>query len=235
MPANDINDLRRQVEALLSRADAGDLQELARQLGSFTVGGFAGTGSGFGLARQRPRLHHDRRDEPATYRVRVDLDHAHPPIWRRLEVRSDLTLGSIHEILQDAYDWTDSHLHRFSMGSKAFDRNAEFFLCDWDVEEGEEGIPETEITLDQTLADPGDVLHYVYDYGDDWELTIRLEAVLPLGPNPARCVGGRRASPPEDSGGHSDAEDLGGALPAPAAFDMHGLNERLDFRFRSTT
>lgn len=37
-----------------------------------------------------------------TYRVRVDLDGAKTPIWRRLELRSDLRLDQLHPVLQTA-------------------------------------------------------------------------------------------------------------------------------------
>ncbi len=33
--------------------------------------------------------------------------------------------------------------------------------------------------LDEILHEPGDVLHYLFDYGDSWELTLRLEGVRP--------------------------------------------------------
>jgi hypothetical protein len=71
------------------------------------------------------------------------------------------------------------------------------------VEEGEEGVAEHEVRLDEVLADVGDTLFYVYDFGDDWQHTMRLEAVLPRDePAPrAICTAGRRPGPPEDCGG----------------------------------
>jgi hypothetical protein len=219
----DADNVRRQFDALTSGADLGDLHKLAEQM-SLIVGGDP---------TQRisnPHLRHPRRDEPVIFRVRVDLDDAHPPIWRRLDMRSDLTLDAVHQVLQTAYDWTDSHLHRFSIGGDTFDMSAEWFLCRYDVEEGEdEGTPTTDVTLDETLAEPGDVLHYVYDYGDHWDLTIRLEELLPLADaaQQASCVDGRRAAPPDDCGSLRDADDLAEILDDPAAFDIEELNALL--------
>ena len=223
MPAGDDDDLLRQFDALISGTDLGDLRTLADQMSVVSGGGFA-------KRTNNPHLRHPKRDEPAIFRVRVDLNDAHPPIWRRLDLRSDLTLAAVHQVLQAAYDWTDSHLHRFSIGGDTFDMGAEWFLCEYDVEEGEdEGTPDAEVTLDETLVEPGDVLHYVYDYGDNWDLTIRLEEVLPLTDDApqARCVDGARAAPPDDCGGLRDAEDLTEIVDAPAAFDIAELNERL--------
>ena len=63
------------------------------------------------------------------------------------------TLAAVHQVLQAAYDWTDSHLHRFSIGGDTFDMAAEWFLCEYDVEEGEdEGTPDAAVTLDETLV-----------------------------------------------------------------------------------
>jgi len=59
------------------------------------------------------------------------------PVWRRIEVSADIKLGKLHKILQTAMGWTDSHLHGFSSGGVLYDRQAERYLTDFDVEEGE--------------------------------------------------------------------------------------------------
>lgn len=83
--------------------------------------------------------------------------------------------------------------------------------------------------LDETLAAPGDRLHYMYDYGDGWRLRIRLEKVLELEPEamPGVCLGGRRAAPPEDSRGATD-EELAELLDDPEEFDADEVNALLD-------
>jgi hypothetical protein len=92
----------------------------------------------------------------------------------------------------------------FALGSSAWDRDAQRYLCPGDVEEGddEDPIPEEDVRLDEVLVEPGDQLHYVYDYGDDWEHLVQLEVVVerPTGVS-ARCTDGRREGPPEDCGG----------------------------------
>lgn len=179
------------------------------------------------------RMAHVRRpplETPVILRVRVDLDGATPPIWRRLEIRSDLTLDRVHEVLQAAYAWWDYHLYMFSLGVRVWDRGGEKFLCPFDVEEGEtDGLPDHEVRLDETLQEPGDRLHYIYDYGDNWELTIKLEKILPLTESSpdAVCTGGRRTAPPEDCGSLRDAESLAEILPDPSAFDPAEVNEAL--------
>ena len=123
------------------------------------------------------------------------------------------------------------HLHRFAIGGSPFDENSELFLCPYDVEEGEDdGTPTKDATLDETLSTPGDVLRYCYDYGDSWDLRIALESVRPVEESApvAVCIDGRRAAPPEDSGGLRDAADLAPILEDPAHFDIAEINRQLD-------
>jgi len=134
----------------MSGMELADLRQLA--------GDLSAVGGRIARANARPELRRAPRDEVATYRVRVDLDGADPPIWRRLDLRSDLPLDVVHQVLQVAYEWTDSHLHRFSVGGLAFDPTSQLFLCPYDVEEGEDeddgGIPAADGRLDETLQDP---------------------------------------------------------------------------------
>lgn len=151
----------------------------------------------------RPSRRRPRQVQSRTYRLRMDIDGAKPPIWRCLAVDSHLTLADLHVAIQVSFGWLDYHLHRFASGGSVWDATSELYLCPFDVDEGEEeGIPEAEVRLDEVLADPGDTLTYVYDYGDHWELQIRLEEVSERGDESSvRCLDGHRAGPPEDSGG----------------------------------
>lgn len=152
---------------------------------------------------------------------------ARPPIWRRLDLRSDISLLDAHRALQAAFGWLDYHLYRSSLGGSPFHPRSELFLCPYDVEEGEDpGTPVADVRLDETLHEPGDVLRYVYDYGDSWELTLRVESVHDASDaTPAAwCVGGRRAAPPEDCGGLTDAESLSTVLDEPTHFHIDEVN-----------
>lgn len=132
------------------------------------------------------------------FQIRVDLLHVKPPVWRRLVLPGDLTLDRVHVVVNQALGWTDSHLHRFRTGNG---RNASYFLSRFDVSEGQTGILEDGVRLDQVIGGVGDKFWYDYDFGDGWEHTIRVEAVLPAPPVEVEVVTGRRACPPEDVGG----------------------------------
>jgi hypothetical protein len=182
---------------------------------------------------------HDRRADVVTHRVRVTLADTDPPLWRSLDLASDLLLAELHDVLQAAFGWTDSHLHRF-------DAHEEY--------ETEDGLPE-DGRLDDLLADVGDSLLYVYDFGDNWSHTVQLEAVLPRDAAAPRavCTAGERPGPAEDCGGVDGYELFAAATDpthpghaaaraeiaqvhgpeieleawAPVPFDLDGINERL--------
>ena len=155
-----------------------------------------------------------------------------PLIWRRLDLRSDLTLNIVHQAIQAAFGWWDYHLNRFTLGGGPWDRHSQVFACKEDLAEADvddEAILDSLVRLDETLQAPGDVLHYAYDYGDGWELIIRLEEVQPFPPGSvsAVCVAGERAAPPEDCGHLLTESELAEVLDDPTAFDLDEINSAL--------
>ena len=54
------------------------------------------------------------------YQIKVTLLGSRPPIWRRLLVPAELTLGQLHEVLQVAMGWENCHLHEFRIGRQRF-------------------------------------------------------------------------------------------------------------------
>lgn len=184
------------------------------------------------------------------FRVRLDLHGARPPVWRRLELPGDLTLPRVHDVIQAAMGWYDTHLHRFRTGH---DHRAPYFVTHFDLDEGDDGMLEDDVRLDQVLAEQGDELWYEYDFGDGWDHTLVVEEVLDEAPPMARCTAGRMACPPEDCGGiggygelarwvrsgyddaqlpdvFDDAAQAHGCLPLewhPEAFDLEETNAAL--------
>ena len=172
------------------------------------------------------------RQEPWTFRVRITLTDSEPLIWRDVDVRSDLTLDIVHRAIQSTFSWEDTHLHRFAIGGNPFDPYSQVFASAEEISHGDivgDPMPDSEVRLDETLRTPGDVLHYAYDYGDGWELTVHLDEVKPLGPESPNvvCVDGARAAPPEDCGHLTTAAQLATVLPDPAAFDVDEVNAAL--------
>lgn len=152
-----------------------------------------------------------------TFRVRVDLEDARPPIWRQLELASDLPLDDLHLVLQAAFSWGGHHLHQFSAFGRRWEPGSRAYVTQFDRDDGAEGDLETGVRIDRLLATPGDRLYYWYDFGDDWNHVITLQAVLDQDPAApaAQLSGGRRAAPPDDCGGVHGYEQLIKVLADP--------------------
>ncbi|MEX0806068.1 MAG: plasmid pRiA4b ORF-3 family protein [Candidatus Binatia bacterium] len=129
------------------------------------------------------------------YQLKISLRDIRPTIWRRLQVRGDVTLAKLHRIIQAAMGWYDSHLHQFIVGETCYGVPSR--------EDLSEVKDEKKVRLDQILSRPGRKMVYEYDFGDGWEQEILLEKVLQPDSKVRypRCIGGARACPPEDCGG----------------------------------
>jgi hypothetical protein len=128
------------------------------------------------------------------HKVKITLRGAKPPIWRRLEVPSNISLEQLHRAIQEAFGWEGYHMWAFTTPDGD----------DYGVPDPELGHRNAATTkLDHVAPRVGDRVRYTYDFGDDWEHDILIEDVLTAEPGISypRCLGGRRACPPEDCGG----------------------------------
>jgi hypothetical protein len=55
------------------------------------------------------------------YQLRSVLRSINPLLWRRVLVRSDMTLAYLHTLLQSVFAWSDEHLHSFHIYFATFD------------------------------------------------------------------------------------------------------------------
>jgi Plasmid pRiA4b ORF-3-like protein len=118
-----------------------------------------------------------------------------PLIWRRVLIRSDMSLATLHATLQIIFAWSDGHLHYFRIHGKEYG-------C------ARLGSPHFEddprhVSLGTLHLYHRERFTYVYNFIDHWVCDLWLEAVLPLdsGGRYPICLGGKRAAPPEDCGG----------------------------------
>jgi hypothetical protein len=163
----------------------------------------------------------------AVHRMKISLRGARPPIWRRLEVPSTMTLRQLHHAIQEAFGWADDHLWRFETPTGPYGQS--------DPELGHRSAAGRK--LESVAPRPGDRIGYTYDFGDDWVHEILVEDVLDAEPGVAypRCVAGDRAGPPEDCGGIWGYDELLAILADPAHEEHHdrlewlGLNSAADF------
>ena len=143
------------------------------------------------------------------YQIKITLAWSKPPIWRRVIVRSDMTLDRLHDVIQWVMPWTDSHLHQFVVGKTYYALpNPEF---------ENDSLDEQEYGIADIAPNARNKFQYEYDFGDGWRHDLLVEKVLP--PDPAFkhpvCVAGANACPPEDCGGIPGYYDMLEALANP--------------------
>lgn len=132
------------------------------------------------------------------YQLKVDLQEAEPPIWRRIQVPGNITLDRLHTVLQLCMDWEDQHLHQFLI-----DRTCYSIPSDDDFRQTSRPKNEAHYTLHQLVDKIQPQFQYIYDFGDNWIHQITVEKVLPdeKGKPCPVLLAGQRACPIEDIGG----------------------------------
>jgi hypothetical protein len=178
------------------------------------------------------------------YQFKITLLDIRPPIWRRIQVK-DCTLDKLHEHIQTAMGWTNSHLHDFKIGDKDY---GDPWLLDENFEEFDYG-DSTTTKLSDILPRTGKRFRfeYQYDFGDGWRHEVLFEGCLRAeqGQRYPLCLEGARACPPEDVGGtwgyeefveavrdedHEQHEDMlrwAGGRFDPEAFDPAKATRRM--------
>lgn len=129
--------------------------------------------------------------------LRLELNEIKPPIWRRIAVPASITLDLLHDVIQVAMGWEDYHLHQFDIVGRRYTE---------DPEEPDHGEDENGVVLGDRIHQVGSRFAYLYDFGDGWRHTVRVERVERIPENHAvdiACLAGRRRCPPEDVGGPS--------------------------------
>lgn len=151
-------------------------------------------------AMPKPRSRRTFSVPPATHLIhfKVTLQDTRPPIWRRIVVPDNYTLGQLHRVLQIVMGWTDSHLHSFHIGDQIFGMK-----LDNSEDDDPKEADENSALLHTFSLRRGAKIVYEYDFGDSWIHVLAVEKLVPATESHPRavCLAGRRACPPEDCGG----------------------------------
>jgi hypothetical protein len=136
--------------------------------------------------------------------IKVSLNGIRPLIWRRIQVPASYSFWDLHVAIQDAMGWLDYHLHEFDVPSGTGEHSVIIGIPDDEEMHSDRTIkPGWAAPVLAYLSTKGARAGYRYDFGDGWEHTVLVEAVLPheKGIEYPRCIDGRRKCPPEDVGG----------------------------------
>lgn len=164
---------------------------------------------------------------PATIaRLKISLNDVEPAVQRRVEVPLKIRLDRLHLVLQAAMGWTNSHLYEIRAGG------AGWGMADQDWADGP--MDASKSTLLNVLEDTGvKTLKYLYDFGDGWEHTVKIERIgdaLP-GIDYPMLLDAKGRCPPEDVGGPPGYEEMLKVLANPKHESYAEITEWLDASF----
>ena len=177
-------------------------------------------------------------DSANNYLVLVVLSgSANPTINRLLSLPPSLTFAKLHQVLQTAFGWTNSHMHDFTVSliEDGDDEAGPRFclsICpkpdDLLEHLGEDSKAESEITLADVYEKPEwkdkAAIEYEYDHGDSWNHQLVLLGRATPGTNAQvgapsdvkiLCLDGQGHPAAEDVGGMWGWEDLKDAFKHP--------------------
>jgi hypothetical protein len=146
-------------------------------------------------------------------RLKITLDVVKPTVLRRIEVPFDIRLDRLHLTIQAALGWTNSHLYEIRAGDVGW--STLYPEADWP----EDFRDARKARLDKVIEDVGTkTLRYIYDFGDGWEHTIKIEQLT--APEPGvlypRLIAATGRCPPEDCGGPWGYAEFLDAIRDPA-------------------
>jgi hypothetical protein len=108
-------------------------------------------------------------------RLKITLDAVKPAVQRRVEVPTTIRLDRLHLVFQAAMGWTDSHLYEI----RGHDVGWGVVGPDW----GDGPIDAARARLIDLIKDTGaNTFKYLYDFGDSWEHTMKIERVIDATP-----------------------------------------------------
>jgi len=146
------------------------------------------------------------------FQFKLSMKGITPQIWRRIQVPENYTFLDLHYAIQAAMEWEDYHLHEFEILNPKTEKIERIGTESDDFEDlGEEPlVPEKKAKISNYFTLENKVALYTYDFGDNWQVRVRLEKILPKTERVEYpiCTDGKRAAVPEDSGGIGGYEDM---------------------------
>ena len=95
--------------------------------------------------------------------------------YRHLRVDGSATLCDLSEVILDAFDFFDDHLHAFFMNNHAWSEGPDVYYSPYAEDEDQFS---DEVTLDELSLTPGKRFLFIFDFGDDWRFSCRVLRVL---------------------------------------------------------
>lgn len=174
------------------------------------------------------------------YQFYAELDNYSPKIWRRFQTLENITPARLCYILQTLFEMKASHLMALEMPLEGLNTILRFEIMNEYFEEftspdrNIKFFDATAITLRRIGLKSGDKLDFIYDYGDNWRVSLTLEEVfedkdLP-GKELPRVLEGEGFGILENAGGVVALKDLAKAFKKKKGPDYRHYSEWLGIK-----
>lgn len=98
--------------------------------------------------------------------------HVDRPVTRRLALSSDRTLVDLHRLIQEAFEWDDDHLYSFWLDGRFWGDKQGEYSAPFELEET--GAKGAGVELGRLGLQKGQRIAYVFDFGDEWRVSMKL-------------------------------------------------------------
>ena len=142
-----------------------------------------------------------KTDNPNAARLRITLLDLDPAPWREVEVPLSMTFKGLHDTIQAAFLWFDSHLWEFEFAGRRYGEPYDDGFGDMFAGTRTYKASTTKLTNLRDSKVPEFL--YTYDMGDNWQHHIEVLDLFMVNADTAlpRFVTGQWRTPPEDIGG----------------------------------
>ena len=91
--------------------------------------------------------------------------------WRKIKISSSNTLEDLHLSIQDAFNFDNDHLYAFFTSGKAWQGDSY-------THPYADGFDASEKEIMNLGLRPGQIILYVFDFGDDWRFEVKYEKFI---------------------------------------------------------
>lgn len=160
------------------------------------------------------KLFVSKKKSDKAFQFKIQLANIKDPlVWRRILMPANATFVDFHDAIQIAFGWEDYHLFMFSPKGFGSSPVIELKNEDDDFDNPFSRFPEEKLdaetlTLSEIFNNEKQTYTYIYDFGDNWEHKITLEAILHQSIDTPVLLKGKGACPPEDCGSAWGYENL---------------------------
>jgi hypothetical protein len=139
------------------------------------------------------------------HKLKIELQHSEPKIYRTVIVPEHFTFDELHTVIQCVMNWDNSHLYQFNLGAAY--RGVTIAIPDEENDFGFlfgqkfETLDSSKEVISTYFNGKNKKVTYIYDFGDDWIHIISVQKKPSEEVLRPQCIKGENAAPIEDIGG----------------------------------